>query len=430
MNFANAPDGTLHVCDMYREVIEHPWSIPEEIKKHLDLNSGNDRGRIYRVVPTTGAWQRRGRVALGKASTAELVATLEHANGWHRDTASRLLYERQDKSAVPLLAKLVRESKSPLARHHALGVLDGLGALSEDVVIVALGDKDEHVRERSVVLAERFLGRGAASAPLMAKLSALVDDPAARVRFQLAFAVQATPALAPAYARLALRDAGDSWISAALLSGPPAVVTDALFTAMTRDLAVAKKSAAFVAKLLEIRAASKPAAGYAPLIEFVAQPGASPQWLRALGDGLRRAGSSIEQADSERKLAVVFTRAAVTLADSKATTPARLEAIELLGVASPSQSREALTVVLAAGHSEAVQMAAIKTLAQQPAAEVTATLVRAWPNYTPKAKETALAALLAREERGVALLDAIKAGKIAATDLSAAQVQGLVQPWW
>ncbi|MFN5655272.1 MAG: PVC-type heme-binding CxxCH protein, partial [Verrucomicrobiota bacterium] len=45
VNFANAPDGCLHVCDMYREVIEHPWSIPDEIKQHLDLNNGNDRGR-------------------------------------------------------------------------------------------------------------------------------------------------------------------------------------------------------------------------------------------------------------------------------------------------------------------------------------------------------------------------------------------------
>ena len=32
---------------MYRETIEHPFSIPEPIKKHLDLTSGRDRGRLY-----------------------------------------------------------------------------------------------------------------------------------------------------------------------------------------------------------------------------------------------------------------------------------------------------------------------------------------------------------------------------------------------
>ena len=51
VQLANAPDGNLYVIDMYREVIEHPWSLPLSIKKYLDLNSGNDRGRIYRIVP-------------------------------------------------------------------------------------------------------------------------------------------------------------------------------------------------------------------------------------------------------------------------------------------------------------------------------------------------------------------------------------------
>ena len=45
VQFANAPDGTLYIADLYREVIEHPKSLPEEIKKHLDLTSGRDRGR-------------------------------------------------------------------------------------------------------------------------------------------------------------------------------------------------------------------------------------------------------------------------------------------------------------------------------------------------------------------------------------------------
>ncbi len=425
VNFANAPDGTLHLCDMYREVIEHPWSIPEEIKKHLDLNSGSDRGRIYRIVPTTGTWQRRGRVALGAASTAELVATLAHPNGWHRDTASRLLYERQDKTAVPLLAQLVRDSKSPLARHHALGVLDGLGALDEGTVIAALGDRDEHVRERSVGLAEKIILRNAPAAPLVAKLGGLATDAAPRVRFQLALTAPVSPALAGTMARLAQQDGGDSWISAALLSGPPAVVTAALLPAMTRDLVTAKKSAAFVAKLVEMSAASKPTGGYASLIDFVAQPGASPLWLRAFGEGLRRGGTSIAQVDGEKKLSAVFARAATTVADGTASVPARLEMIDTLAVASPTQSREALTAVLAPGQPEAVQIAAIKTLAQQPAADVTASLVRAWPHYAPKAKEAALAALTAREDRIVALLGAIGAGKIAASDLSAAQVQNL-----
>jgi len=113
VQLANGPDGALYLCDMYREVIEHPWSLPDSLKKHLDLNSGNDRGRIYRVVPERFQQPRLPR--LSQATINELVKTLEHPNGWHRDTAARLLYERQDPSAVPLLRRSLGRSKWPLA---------------------------------------------------------------------------------------------------------------------------------------------------------------------------------------------------------------------------------------------------------------------------------------------------------------------------
>jgi putative heme-binding domain-containing protein len=440
VNFANAPDGTLHICDMYREVIEHPWSLPEEIKKHLDLNSGNDRGRVYRIVPDNPAWKRRSSVALGKASTAELVATLEHPNGWHRDTASRLLWERQDKAAVPLLAKLVRESKSPLARHHALGVLDGLGALEDADLEIALSDRDEHVRERAIVFAEKLIARSKMAGRLDRKLASLADDPAPRVRFQLALSlpemlfattsspsVERTPAPAlfqGAFEKLATRDFSDPWISSALLGAQPGYA-GLLLPAMTQNDALAKRAAPFVGKLIEIYAAVKPTEGYAGLIDFVARPGTQALWLRSLGEGLKRAGSSIEKVDTGGKLAAVFTRASATAADAKSAPAARLEAIEILGVGSLAQSREALIACLAQKQPAAVQAAAIKTLAQHASPDVTAALVRSWTGYAPAAKDAAMAALMSREERALALLDAVQKGTIKPTELSASQVQSL-----
>ncbi|MDB5294298.1 MAG: cytochrome c, partial [Phycisphaerales bacterium] len=122
--FANAPDGSLFVLDVCREVIEHPDSLPDAIKQHLDLTSGRDRGRIYRVVPD--GYKQRPVPRLGKATTAELVATLEHANGWHRDVASRLLYERDDRTAVDALVR-VDGARVPAAQVHALYALASLG---------------------------------------------------------------------------------------------------------------------------------------------------------------------------------------------------------------------------------------------------------------------------------------------------------------
>src|SRR5882672_7740926 len=83
VQMANAPDGCLYICDMYREVIEHPWSLPDSIKKHLDLNSGNDRGRIYRVVPD--GFEQPKLPSLSNATTEDLVAWLANPNGWYRD---------------------------------------------------------------------------------------------------------------------------------------------------------------------------------------------------------------------------------------------------------------------------------------------------------------------------------------------------------
>jgi putative membrane-bound dehydrogenase-like protein len=215
VNLLNAPDGTLHVIDMCREVVEHPWSLPDDIRTHLNLSNGRDRGRIYRLAPP--GFRRPAPPRLGSASVRELVATLENPNSWWRETAQRLLYQRQEKSAVPLLHQLARESRSPVARLHALGTLDGLGALEAADVAAALDAPVPGLREHALRLAEPRL-KGAPE--LAHKVVALSEDPDARVRFQAALTLgelsqdEATMALAG----IVRRDAGDPWLRQAVLS--------------------------------------------------------------------------------------------------------------------------------------------------------------------------------------------------------------------
>ena len=47
------PDGAIWVADMYRAAIEHPEWIPPEYQRKMNLYAGNDRGRIYRIVPAS-----------------------------------------------------------------------------------------------------------------------------------------------------------------------------------------------------------------------------------------------------------------------------------------------------------------------------------------------------------------------------------------
>ncbi|MDQ3623652.1 MAG: FG-GAP-like repeat-containing protein, partial [Verrucomicrobiota bacterium] len=49
------PDGALYIADMYRFVLEHPEWIAPEAQARLDLRAGEDKGRIYRVVPEKSA---------------------------------------------------------------------------------------------------------------------------------------------------------------------------------------------------------------------------------------------------------------------------------------------------------------------------------------------------------------------------------------
>ena len=51
VQMANGPDGCLWVIDMYRELIEGAAFLPPQILKHMDVTSGVDRGRIWRIVP-------------------------------------------------------------------------------------------------------------------------------------------------------------------------------------------------------------------------------------------------------------------------------------------------------------------------------------------------------------------------------------------
>src|SRR5262245_24935763 len=154
VNLTIGPDGAIYVVDFYREVIETPLSLPDDIKAKLNLES-RGRGRIWRIVPDDG--KTTPRPSLDKAKSADLVPHLADANIWWRMTAQRLLVERQDKSVIAPLQALAREAKFPPGRAHALWTLHGLGGLAEADVLHGLSDESAGVREQALRLAEGFL---------------------------------------------------------------------------------------------------------------------------------------------------------------------------------------------------------------------------------------------------------------------------------
>ncbi|HJT31135.1 MAG TPA: PVC-type heme-binding CxxCH protein [Pirellulales bacterium] len=452
VNFVNAPDGTLHVLDMYRETIEHPWSIPDDIKAQLDLESGRDRGRIYRLSPP--GFQPPAPPQLGAASDKELVAQLENPNAWWRETAHRLLFERQRPEAVAPLRKLLTESRSPLARLHALWSLEGLQSLTGDDLLRALGDESPGVREHAVRLAEPRLR----SAPQLAQgVLALAHDEAIRVRFQAAFSLGELLGPAPAVAAstgsaadgqrnqtlnalstIARRDAADPWVGAAVLSSVSEVAPDFLANLLADRRFVARSEAIpLLQDLAAMIGARNRATEIADALRAVAASEDENAEVQAalligLAGGLRRAGSRPPKGLLSREIAPAgspaaslisrqLKRARQLLGDADVADDRRRRAIELLAVADYHTSAEALGTLLSPREAQTIQLAAVRALSGYTEPAVANLLLQHYAALTPGVRGEIVQALLARGDRIIALLDAIEDRRIQAADVPAAR---------
>ena len=143
---------------------------------------------------------------------------LADPDAWWRETAQRLLIERRDASAVPLLEDLAVKRPTALGRLHALWTLDVLEALPTALLTKGLRDPEARVREQAARLAER---RIAHDPELLAAVLPMADDPDPMVRFQVALTLGEASddrRTLEALGSLAVRDAGDSWTRTAVLS--------------------------------------------------------------------------------------------------------------------------------------------------------------------------------------------------------------------
>ncbi|MEO9004218.1 MAG: PVC-type heme-binding CxxCH protein, partial [Ginsengibacter sp.] len=211
--FSVGPDGYLYVIDMYRQHIETPLSIPEDLQKEMDFNAGNTMGRIYRIVPGDAGTYKPVDFNFKNATSAELVKTLTHENRWWRTTAQRLLLERQDKSVLPEVRDLFANSEDPRFRLHALYVLEGMDALDAATVKAAMKDPSPGVRENGAILSERFPG-------CLSQLEEMINDSSTRVAYQatLSLGQFKDNTVIPALAKTLELHGQSSWFRTAVLS--------------------------------------------------------------------------------------------------------------------------------------------------------------------------------------------------------------------
>jgi putative membrane-bound dehydrogenase-like protein len=429
VNFATAPDGTLYIADMHRELIEDPATIPEGIVRHMDLATGNDRGRIYRVVPAAG-FKPPAPPRLGGKSSAELAELLAHANGWMRDTASRLLYERQDPSAIAALEKVLRNAQ-PAARVVALQALRGLRHLQPAHLIRALADDDAHVREHAVRAAEleweSTHWQERERADLRQALGRRATDPSPRVRCQLAFsaAVFGGPSLEPELLSIARQGADDEITRVAVLSslGERAA---AFFALASADAPLLERPGGrvLIGQLIRLLGARANKEELGPVVSFLVarrESDGAPGWVNALGAGLRRSGLNLPAVDPEGRLDGMLQDAFRVAADGKAAVEDRTSAAQLVAMARSPNAVDTLLGLLAPSEPQRIQLEAVAGLARRTEADIASRMLERWPTLMPRVREDVVRMMLARPERARLLVEAVGNRDVPATDLSLPQ---------
>jgi putative membrane-bound dehydrogenase-like protein len=456
------PDGALYIADMYRLVIEHPQYIPKELQKDWDFRAGENLGRIYRVFPKGKKLRRIPR--LDRMTTAQLVAALGDTNGWVRDTAQRLLIDRNDRSAVPLLERLAGERpasagrsarRNALARLHALCTLDGLRALKPSVIAIALSDPHPGVRRHAVRLAERQLNT---SPELAAKVAKLAGDRDPLVRMQVAYSLGEwnDAKSGEVLATLLRRDGGNRYITAAALSSVNAKNLGTLVAAMLGKTPVADASASPVGPVLSLAAAmggkrtlldvlqritrpidpKQPAGKWKFHVRQIAALTAFHGGLQSRGQSLRKLISSAKKPAAERlevqvgRLYLFATQTA--FAQGNGTRIAeRLVAVRSLPLAADFENNDGNMALgcrelLIPQEDARVQAAVVDALARLNHPNVPKTLLRDWKSHTPSLRTEIVDALLGRRSWTRALLTAIRKGDVRPAEISAVHRQRLL----
>lgn len=432
VQFANAPDGSLLVLDMYRETIEHPWSIPESLKRHLDLNSGNDRGRIYRIVPK--GFRQPAGLSLALATPAECVSLLEHANGWHRDTASRLIFQSQNRSVVPALRNLVASSRKPLGRIHALWALHGLDGLDEATLTAALNDEAAGVREQGIRLLERS-PRFLDVARIADSLKTLAADKNTRVCYQLAWSLSIlnVPNETSLLRRLSERSLSEPDLVPAIIN---AVTTNgvALFREIVSQLPVTEPSAPAIAKTIcRMMGRKGDIAEVDPALDIIARMSPSPLSVSLLGELAAAANHPEELLTGDRagqKLAphlswALDTATSTNRANSVTDSSAVAVALQLLGYLPFTRSGEPLLQALEPQRRTSDKSAALKALSGSASIELPRAIIARWNRFDTSVRPELLGLMTRRKGWIPLVVEAIESGAIARTELNASQVNTL-----
>lgn len=445
VNMYTGPDGAIYVVDYYRQIIEHPEWMADDVITSGALYNGTDKGRIYRITPKgtkKASWAKE--LQSSPLSDTQLVQKLADPNIWWRRNAQRLLIEREATDEADALTRMAKANPGPLGRLHALWTLEGLNLLRPDILLTALQDKIPGIRENAVKLSESFIE----NPQIQKKLLTMPNDEDPKVRFQLlcTLGFVDSPEASRVRENLLFKDLDDPWVQIAALSARPSSQSELLERVLSRyqkdqpaygDLIVRLSTmAGYGGSAAEIKSV---------LAKSLQPPGEFPAgWrhdvLQGLARGLARNPDAAALLQSERELlmnaalhnessdlrrscaellrfvGLPETAAAQTAIeesarlalDKKATTGNRMAALAFLGLDDPGKHAALLEKIISPTEPTAVQLAALRTLAAIPDLTVSEFVIKNWPTLTPEVRSAAINTFFGSDQRVARLLDAVE----------------------
>lgn len=482
VNFATGPDGALYIADFYRQFVEHPEFVHNaNVEKKIPWRTGAEHGRIWRIV-RRDARPTLKKPRLSHASSAELVRHFGDANGWWRDTAQRLLVERQDRAAIPLLRSKIKNPnpESLMERLHALWTLDGLRALDEKLVTTALRDKSPIVRASAIKLSDdlftlhpsvpqpgktnsfkarepRGLNYDISRAPtrrIETELLRLISDPDPQVRLQLALSIHGASRKVSdeALTKLAAHSIGDQWQSLAILCGLQMSPWD-FFQSIGNQGSILVEGkpwltlpnddvAFFVEKCATMIGADPKESNFDDALNWALAPrsnqtlGARLVWLAGLAEGLEQCGQSLHERlvrlNVISKTQTPWRASIVTnlpdVVRSESVRPRiRVAALRVLAETEPAFASATLVDVLRPENPAPVRTAAIQAMVRLDKKELPLNPFARWNEYSQTTRRQLASATSRSAVLAGALLDSLEQNKIPLIEIDASTRQSLLK---
>lgn len=434
VNLTTGPDGALYVVDFYRKWVEHPQFVPEASRGGVDYRTGDDRGRIWRI-------RQKDRHAAAAApwpdqcDTAALVDRLDHACGWQRDTAQRLLLTRGDSPTADLVRRGLDATRSVQGRRLALATLNALDELPPELLLKSLKHPEAEIRELALTLIPE---QRRCEPQFVASVLKLATDESPRVRLQAALALGELklPAALNAMAALATAHPDDNWLRLALLSGLAERELEFVRQVVVQAPQwLAAPNAAQQAALRDVGELLGRRGDQAELTSALALDGEgklSPGQLAlttGIGAGLETTGKRLDTAfaaDSQaaQRLAALLEQAAHIASDSSQSAEHRELAIELLSSAEPLKTLDVMSL-LDANQPDEVQLAAARAMGRWADFELARSAMELWGRLSTKTRRRFASSLLRTQPMVAVLLDGLEAGTVADGELDAAQREAL-----